>query len=109
MLNLTRVLNLKVLLFVAAITASAATQTIVFDPISNQIFGGPPFVIVAQSSAGLPVTFKSGTPAVCKTAGSLVTLLGAGPCFITASQNGNSTYSAASPVTRSFTVSLAKP
>jgi len=36
-------------------------------------------------------------------------LLSAGPCFITASQAGNSSYSAAAPVTRSFTVGLAKP
>ena len=91
------------------ITAFAASQTIAFDAIPNQIFGVSPFVIAAQASSGLPVSFASTTPAVCKTAGSLVMLLSAGPCFITASQAGNGSFSAAPQVTQSFTVSQAKP
>jgi len=39
------------------IMASAASQTIAFDAIPNQIFGVSPFVIAAQASSGLPVTF----------------------------------------------------
>ncbi len=45
-----------------------AAQTISFDPIPNQIFGGSPFVIAAQASSLLPVSFASTTPAVCKNA-----------------------------------------
>jgi hypothetical protein len=99
-----------ILLSLAAPAAGfAASQIITFDAIPNQILGVPPFPIMAQASSGLPVSFASTTPGVCKNAGSLVMLLSAGPCFITASQAGNGTYSAATSVTRSFMVSLAKP
>jgi large repetitive protein len=72
------------------LSAFGASQTISFDAIPNQIFGGSPFVIAAQASSGLPVSRNVATPGVCKTAANLVTLLSAGPCFITASQAGNS-------------------
>ena len=96
-------------LTVAPITAFGASQTIAFDAIPNQIFGVSPFMIVAQASSGLPVSFVSTTPGVCKLSGSLVMLLSVGPCFIMASQAGNGSYSAASPVTQNFTVVQAKP
>ena len=89
-------------------TAAAATQTIAFDAIPGQILGISPFLVVAQASSGLPVSFASGSPTVCTNAGSLVMLLTAGTCSITASQAGNTNFNAATPVTRSFSVSLAK-
>ena len=91
----------------AAVTIGS--QTITFDAIPNQIFGISPFPIIAQASSGLPVGLASTTPAVCKLAVDLVTLLSAGTCSITASQGGNTNYSAATSVTRSFTVKLANP
>ncbi len=91
-----------------AFAITAAAQTISFDAIPNQILGVSPFVIAAQASSLLPVSFASSTPAVCKNSGDLVVLVSAGTCSITASQGGSSSYSAAAPVTRSFTVSLAK-
>jgi hypothetical protein len=51
------------------------------------------------------VPFTSTTTSVCSVLGSTVTILATGTCSITANQAGNSTYSAAPPVTRSFTVS----
>jgi hypothetical protein len=92
----------------APLPAFAASQTITFDAIPNQIFGVSPFVIAAQASSLLPVSFVSATPAVCTTASNLVMLLSAGPCFITASQPGNGSFSAAASVTQGFTVSQAK-
>jgi len=89
--------------------ARAASQTITFNPIPNQLFGVSPFPIAAQSTARLPVTFTSTTPAVCRIADDLVTLASAGTCSITASQPGNAGFSAAPPVTHSFSVTLAKP
>jgi len=82
-------------------------QTIVFDAIPNQFRQGSPFPIVAQASSGLAVTITSQTPAVCKVAFALVTLAGTGTCTIRATQGGNGTYNAATPVNRSFTVSQA--
>ena len=94
---------------IAIATALGEPQTITFDSIPNQIFGISPFVIAAQASSLLPVSFAATTPLVCKNSDDLVMLLGAGTCSITASQNGNATYAAANPVTHSFTVSLTKP
>jgi uncharacterized protein (TIGR03437 family) len=103
--------SLTVLLVAAACAqpASAASQTITFDAIPNQILGISPFPIAAQSNSLLPVGFISTTPTVCKLAGDLVTVVGTGTCSITASQPGNASFSAAASVTRSFIVSAAKP
>ena len=90
-------------------TLAAAAQTISFDAIPNRIFGISPFPIAAQANSGLPVSFASTTPAVCKNSDEAVMLLGAGTCSIVASQGGNASFAAATPVTRTFTVSLAAP
>jgi hypothetical protein len=81
---------------------AASYQTIAFDVIPNQILGISPFVIAAQASSLLPVAFTSTTPAVCNLAHDLVMLLTAGTCSITASQGDSASFSAATPVARSF-------
>ena len=73
-----------------------------FDAIPDQIFGGSPFPIDAQAGPGLAVNVSSNTPAVCRVAGGLVTLLGTGTCSLTAGQGGASN-------TRSFTAHPANP
>jgi sugar lactone lactonase YvrE len=83
---------------------SSAAQTITFDALSNVIVGVAPFSISATASSGLLVTFTSTTTSVCSVSGSTVTIVATGTCSITANQAGNATYSAASPVTQSFTV-----
>ncbi len=98
-----------VVLFAGSGYAQTASQTISFDAIPNQILGVSPFVIAAQASSLLPVGLASATPAVCKVASVLVQLLSAGRCSISATQPGNASYSAASPVSRSFIVSQANP
>jgi len=100
---------LAMLLPFMAAPGFAASQSITFDAIANQLLGAPPFILAAESTSRFPVTFVSSTPAVCKTAGSLVTLLNGGICSITASQPGNFIYTAATPVTQFFTVSPAGP
>lgn len=108
MTKLVQILAVMSLAQVFRLTASAASQTITFDPIPNQIFGVSPFVVAAQASSGLPVALTPTTPAVCRNASNLVMLFSVGTCSITASQPGNAGYSAAESVTRSFTVSMAK-
>ena len=90
-------------------TVAALSQTITFDTIPNQILGISPFPIAAESSSRLPVGFVVTTPTVCKLADDLLTLLKAGTCSISANQGGTTGISAAPTVTRSFTVSTAKP
>jgi hypothetical protein len=84
------------------------TQTITFAPLPDKWIGAGPFTVTATASSGLPVTFKSVSAAICSVSGNVVTMLSAGSCGIKASQDGNSTWQAASPVTRGFLVSLRK-
>jgi hypothetical protein len=83
------------------------SQTITFGPISNQPYGTPPFTLTATASSGLTVKYASTTKPVCTVSGATVTLLKAGACTITASQAGNASWAAATPVTESFQVTKA--
>ena len=86
------------------ITTGSSPQTITFGPLANQALGTAPFTLSATASSGLPVSFASTTPAVCTVSGSTVTLAAVGQCSIQASQAGNGSYAAATPVTQSFQV-----
>lgn len=79
-------------------------QSITFGTLSNITFGAAPFAVSATASSGLTVTFTSGSSGVCTVTGATVTIVGGGTCSITASQSGNGTYAAATPVTQTFTV-----
>ena len=85
-------------------TVSLGPQTITFGALSNVAAGTAPFAISASASSGLTVSFTSSPTSVCTVSGSLVTIVAAGTCSITASQSGDLDYAAAAPVTRSFTV-----
>ncbi len=91
--------------------SSIQQQTIEFGAIPTQISGSAPFTLNAPASSGLPVTFVSNTTDVCTVSGSIVTLSASltspSTCSLTASQAGNATYAAASPVTVTFTVDTA--
>jgi hypothetical protein len=88
-----------------SVTVTAAPQAISFASPGNQTLGTPAPALTASATSGLPVSFASTTPAVCSVNGSTLTLVAAGSCSLQASQAGNATYAAATPVTRSLTVS----
>ncbi|HYA18576.1 MAG TPA: FG-GAP-like repeat-containing protein [Bryobacteraceae bacterium] len=108
-MNRTAAVLLWLLAACPALVGAESAQTIHFDPIPNQILGISPFPVEAQASSGLPVSLASTTPAVCRIASTLVIPRSAGTCSITASQSGNASFNPAPQVTRSFTVSQAKP
>ena len=85
-------------------SVTPASQSITFGPLSNAAFGTAPFALSATATSGLAVTFASTTSAVCTVSGINVTLVSVGTCAIQASQAGNSTYAAATPVSQSFLV-----
>ena len=86
------------------ITVGSLNQTISFAPPSNKEFGDPAGTLVVSASSGLSVTLTNETPAVCSLTGRSVSVLAVGRCTITANQPGNSVWSAASPVSRSFDI-----
>lgn len=79
-------------------------QTITFNNPGNVNFGSSP-QLTATSSEGLSVRFSSGTLPVCTvTPTGLLRALAPGTCTITASQDGDTATSPATPVTQSFPI-----
>ena len=85
-------------------TVAQGAQTITFGALNGIALGVVPPQLSATASSNLAVTFASATPTVCTVAGTTVALVDVGTCSVTASQAGNSNYTAATPVTQSFTV-----
>ena len=96
-----------------------ATQSVSFGVLSAKTYGDAAFIVTATAVTsgadnGNLVSFASGSPEVCSVAGdaatvddatsAVVTLLAAGTCEITASQAGTTNHTAATDVTREFTV-----
>ena len=89
------------------LTVSRATQAITFAALPGKLMTDGAFSVSATGGAsGNPVTFSTASPA-CSVTGSTVTLVAGGTCAIQADQAGNTEYFAATPVTQSFTISLA--
>ncbi len=83
-------------------TSGSTSQTITFPAIANQTVGAPPITLGATASSGLVVTYSVSGPATVS--GSTLTITGVGTVKVTASQAGNGTFAAATPVTETFTV-----
>lgn len=85
--------------------AVGTTQFITFSPVASPQTATWTILLAATASSGLPVSFVSASSSVCVTVNASALLVGSGTCTIEAAQPGNSTYTAAVPVTQSFTVS----
>lgn len=81
-----------------------SSQTITFGALTPVTYGDAAFGLTATASSGLTVTYVSSNTAVATISGSTVTLVGAGSTNITASQAGNGSYNAATPVVQPLTV-----
>ena len=87
--------------------ASTTTQTITFNRPADVTFGASPVGLGATASSGLAVSYSSSTASVCTISGTSAQIVGAGTCTVTASQAGNGSYAAATPVPQSFNVAKA--
>jgi hypothetical protein len=83
---------------------AAQPQSITFNALTDRVINTAAFNLSATASSGLPVTFVSLTPGVCTVTGTRATLLAVGTCTFRASQAGNSSYTAAANVDRSFNI-----
>ena len=88
---------------VILVNPALPSQTITFAPIGTQTVGTP-LTLSASASSTLPVAYVASPSTVCTVSGSTASFVGSGNCSITASQTGNSSYAAATPVTQMFTV-----
>ena len=83
------------------------SQTIAFTSTApaNATVGGPTYAVSATGGpSGNPVTFSSGSPAVCSVTGSTVSFSTAGTCVVDADQAGSVDYAAAPRKQQSFNV-----
>ncbi|MDB6093718.1 MAG: hypothetical protein JWM32_1280 [Verrucomicrobia bacterium] len=80
-----------------------ATQSIDFTPPGDHVANAPPFVLVATSTSGLPITFTVLSGPATLT-GNTVQVTGPGTVTIEASQPGDDVFLPAPPVTASFNV-----
>lgn len=86
-----------------------AAQTITFASPGNLTIGMAVPALGATSTSGLAVTLASTTPSVCTVNGTVLTLVAAGACTVSANQTGNASFAAAAAVLRTFTVAAAPP
>ena len=84
------------------VNAQKASQTITFAPLADKTYGDPDFTVSATASSGLTVSFAASGQ--CTVSGTTVHLTAPGSCTITASQGGDSNYSAATDVPRTFQI-----
>lgn len=82
-----------------------ASQAITFNPLPNVTYGAGAIALTATASSKLAVSYGVTGPATLS--GSTLTITGAGQVTVTANQAGNTSYSAAPGVSRSFTVNQA--
>ena len=81
---------------------AATGQTITFNQPVDQTYGDT-LILNATASSGMPISYSVGSgPATVS--GNVVSFTGCGAVSITASQAGNSNYSSAANVNRTFTV-----
>lgn len=88
----------------AAAAGGTTAQVITFPQPGTALLSASHITLTATADSGLAVTYTSSAPAVCTVSGSTVTLIATGTCTVSAAQAGNPTFSAATPVSRSFTV-----
>lgn len=90
-----------------SLTVAKATQSLSFAALPNHTYASGPFALAATASSGLAVSYASSNPAVATVSGNTVTITGAGTTTITASQDGNANFLAATSVGQSLTIDKA--
>ena len=87
-----------------------SAQAITFGSLSDKTTLQSPLTVSASSSSLLTVTFTTTTPAVCTSSGvsgATIVFVAHGTCTVQANQPGDTSYSAAPPVQRSFLITRA--
>jgi len=84
--------------------APGYAENAILLPASEAVSAGGTVALPTVSEAGLTLAYVSTTPSVCAVSGSTLTLVAGGTCSVTASQAGSGSFSAATDVTQTWTV-----
>lgn len=86
------------------LTVNKLPQAINFPEIPAKTYEDIPFTLPEKTDKGLTISYKIINPEVATVSGNTVIITGAGTTEIVASQDGDATHYAATPVTRTITV-----
>ena len=83
-------------------------QVIPFEEFALMTYGDAPLTMPAVTDAGLTIAYTSSNPSVATMEGNVLTVVGAGSSDITATQEGDASVQAATPVTHTLVVEKAR-
>lgn len=89
------------------LVVSKSYQTIVFDELPVLTYGAAPMKLTASTNASTVVTYESSDESVATVSGNMLTIVGAGTCYITAKADGDNNFYGGTPVQRELTVNKA--
>jgi hypothetical protein len=90
---------------IQSLSVQKSEQTITFSNIPAKVIGDPDFLPVASASSGLLCAFTSSDTAVAIIVNGQIHIKGVGTSVITAKQDGNANYYAASEISQDLVVS----
>jgi len=90
----------------ASITVNKISQTITFT-VTSPMLANEPLTLNGEASSGLPIAYTSSNTSVAEVFGNELIIKSFGSVDITASQAGDATFAAASPIVRSLTINKA--
>jgi hypothetical protein len=86
------------------INVGKASQSITFSQPSNMTYGDADQALTYSVNSGLAVVVTSSTTSICTIVSNKIHIVSPGTCTVAVNQTGNSSYSAATQVTRSITI-----
>ena len=90
-----------------AFSVSKAYQTITFPELPTYTYGASPVTLQATTTSSATIRYESSDARVATIEGNVMTITGAGKCYITAYADGDNNYYGATPVQRELTVQKA--
>ena len=89
------------------LVVAKAYQTITFDELPVVTYGTSPVELTAKTNASTVVVYESSDESVATVSGNMLTIVGAGSCYITAKADGDNNFYTSTPVQRQLTVKKA--
>lgn len=86
----------------------SSAQTITYAQPTDQVLTTQSIVVAPSVDSPLTVTLTSNTTSVCTVSGYTISFVTTGTCTTTATQAGDSSYAAATPVSRNFLITAAQ-
>jgi hypothetical protein len=91
------------------VTFAQASNTVTFASLSDSLWSASTFTVAPTATSGDTPTVASTTTNVCTVTSLTVTMVSSGTCSLTASEDGNDNYLAATNVVRTFEIARVTP